>query len=279
MEKHLLFITLVLFSIGMNAQNSSSIHDDEGKVILEERIISPAQNDLIQMTKGPFLGDLEYLRPKTIRALNFEENNIIGTVQNEAGERLIGAHVLLYNGDRFVEGTVSSEYGLYELIFKNNATEIEISHLGYQPIRESVAYFLDNPMVVLKEGIDLETVVVTAESNNAFGGSVCWGMVGSPINLVIKDSIAINLELNINFHSTKWQVYPNPAIDRITVKTVFSEGVFKLLAANGQVLKLIPIQELQTEINLDGYPAGSYYLRYESKMWVETFGPVVKVGM
>lgn len=292
MNKYILLFAFAFLFLNLNAQDDTIIKQSTEKNSAVENKMAPINSDYRLQTKNASFGDRELLI-KDISAMNFKgsrngvveyltDNNqpirsiektkdIIGVVQNEAGQVLIGATIAAYDKGRLTVGTATSLNGVFELT--TNGSELEIRYLGYQSIRKNIQYFLDNPVITLnKDPLNLPKVIVTAMQDYS-SGCCCNHCYHIKTNAPISE-----INLDISFTSTKWQVYPNPTINKITVKTVFSDGIFKLLSTNGQILETIPIYHLQTDINLDKYPAGSYYLRYESESWVETFGPIVKVN-
>lgn len=279
MKKQLLLLIATFLSI-----NISLFAQENEKIISVENIVSLVSNSQVSVTdndkntlavrgrKSANTGVYEQLaniaEAEPIEPANLEKD-LIGVVQNEVGEPLMFATIATYKDNRLLNGNTTSLSGVFELIIPSEATEIEVSYLGYQPKREKVQYFIDNPVVTLKKGTDLPEVIVLGYGSSRRSIWICDG------NLIGR--VAVDSILQVGFNATTWNVYPNPTLERITIKTVFQDGIFNLLSASGQVLKTISNDGELTEVNLNGYPAGHYYLRYQSETWSETFGPILKL--
>lgn len=89
---------------------------------------------------------------------SFAQRTITGTISDETGEPLIGASVLIKGT---ATGTVTDFDGAYSLDIPDGEQMLVISYTGYstQEITTTASNIID---IVLREGITLETAVVTA---------------------------------------------------------------------------------------------------------------------
>jgi oligoendopeptidase F len=96
----------------------------------------------------------------------------------------------------------------------------------------------------------------------------------------IKDSLNLHTEYDRNIAVTfrqvqtgirnsttnEMQLYPNPAVDRVTLKTANGEAKhYTLYNSFGQVLVRRPILSEETKIDVSGYPAGIYFVEVEDQ--------------
>ena len=86
------------------------------------------------------------------------QKNIYGTLTDEQGEPLFGANVVVKGTS---VGTYTNDQGHYELELPPDADLLVFSYLGYvhEEVKIGSATRID---VILKEGLNLETAVVTA---------------------------------------------------------------------------------------------------------------------
>jgi hypothetical protein len=83
----------------------------------------------------------------------------------QTGERLIGAHVVLENSKKV---TYTDNNGFFSVIIENTET-IQFSFIGYQSRRVTAPNLVDTVMMVLlSSGNDLDEVVVTARQRQTF---------------------------------------------------------------------------------------------------------------
>ena len=88
----------------------------------------------------------------------YSQKTVTGVVYDETGEAVIGANILVQGT---TTGTVSDFDGNFEISIPDGATMLEVSYIGYNTIRVSIADVTE-VVVNLKSSIDLSEVVVTA---------------------------------------------------------------------------------------------------------------------
>lgn len=269
--KQLLFVLISLIANSIHTQTVDLPAARSVKAIDIETIRTTAvQSDdtlLIRGTKGNPFGVYEVLKLEIQKEPT--ETKIKAIVQDEQQTPLIEAAVAAYADGNILKATTTNDKGEFSLTVPAETEKIEISYLAHQVFKAAPAYFIDHPIISLKQNANLPEVVLVAKAEKITGGCI-WHLLEERT-----DSIAT---LNIGFAATSWQVYPNPTLESIRVKTVFTDGQFHLMNASGQILKTFSLEVIQNAISLTAYPAGAYFLKYESSTWSETYGPIIKVS-
>ncbi len=99
------------------------------------------------------------------------------------GETLIGSNI--FNKSNTSQGTTTNGYGFYSLTLPEGKYTFQFSYLGYTT-KEVVINLKENVRlnVDLKEGIEIETVVITAEAKDKNVSSTQMGIVELPIEKI-----------------------------------------------------------------------------------------------
>ena len=126
-----------------------------------------------------------------VPVISLGQSVIRGTVTDgDDGSRIIGATVTEYDSDRrIITGTISDPNGNYNLLVKNPDGIIIVSFIGY----ESYEFTVDGreviDVVLSSSSIQMEEVMITAESDyNALTGVSQRDVTGSQVRMDMVDS-------------------------------------------------------------------------------------------
>ena len=209
-------------------------------------------------------------------------HKISGYVYNLDGEPLVGATIKSTSANVPVVGTVADVEGYFEL--ESESEFYEINYVGYRGKIFSSKDLKDAPLIEMEEiAFNLDEVVVRAYTFPLFR-SCCFCGCSERISRGVQkadETIASKKDpFPEKSNNDNWLIYPNPAFNQLNVtSTTKEEGQIQLISPNGQVLKTQNINAINTELNLNQLPGGTYYLRYRNKNSQKLIGTVVKMGL
>jgi len=194
---------------------------------------------------------------------------LIGLIEDENGEPLIGVNIVNYKDENRFGGTCTDKNGIYEL--STNADSVEISYLGYETIKLSIQALEQDPFIVMKNtSIGLPELVVTGFAIQQ--GKPRWCGNRS----VVSDGI---MEGQVNESQIEYKIYPNPSLNIVTIDiSRRNEGQITLITSNGIELYTEKIKRSKLQLDLARYPSGSYYIKYEEQEIIKILGPIIKVS-
>ena len=201
------------------------------------------------------------------------QDGLVGYVIDQVGTPLLGATLAVYEGERFVHGYTTDEFGAFT-IKQEQFDRVEVRYLGYQETVIDYPTLVANNWIELEaDRIDLETVVVIDYRTPLVCKCCCCRCCA--IRETIEEEVP---QPAIEVPELILKVYPNPTADLVRINIPEeTDGRLELFAANGTRLAEFPCSGATMDIDLSAYPAGTYYFRYFGKAAEPWTGQVLRI--
>ena len=213
-------------------------------------------------------------RDKTTISDSFQDSEksgsarlVEGVVQNEFGEALIGANILIENTSR---GTTTNEQGRFSIRMENTQASLVISYIGYHSQKIStLGKDLGAVRVELSQNALLPEVVVKGHSYQRSDNST---RTGTLITRTIEQPPRLIKKRNLRFAAppkTEIKIYPNPFVSQVQIeldKLRAGDFTLKIIANTGQIVHQIKLslsshQRLEMDLAALNLPSGTYWLQ------------------
>ena len=195
-----------------------------------------------------------------------------GTIIDANGNALAGATVLAYKNEVFIDGKTTDQNGDFSLL-TDTFDYIKASYIGFKEVELSFEDVLFDDLIVMEENsFELDQIVVKAYNYRIKCHYRCHCKYCKSIEVKKTESFKSIIE------KKPWNYFPNPTQGRVEINLDQElKGFIEIFGSKRELLDSKIINEFPMTISLHNYPAGIYFLRYNSNGWVEDIGKIVKV--
>jgi len=174
------------------------------------------------------------------------------------------AYISMRDGDAYAKkfgGTSGDDTDWFKLTMKgylngNFTDSVEFYLADYRFTDNSQDYIVkDWTWVDMMAMGEVDSVVFSLSSSDV--GQ--YGM-NTPAFFCLDHIQYIPTGINQQENETAWQVYPNPAIDKIYVEANSKISKLELLSMDGKILLMEEPNVTKTDVNIDAFPKGIYFL-------------------
>lgn len=202
----------------------------------------------------------------------FSQSAVQGGINNQQGTPLPFANLTLYQDSVFITGAYADFNGYYMLKAKPGVYDLKVSYVGFDDkiipdieISENIPLELN---VEMQEGLSLEEIVVVYKGYKVHRDTIrCWfGQTDCFYSDHFQDKDLKKKEKGNmeNVKVTDIQLYPNPTVEQVNIKSSQEFTVLHIFNINGQLIQSISnIQKGHSTINVSGFIPGTYILRFQ----------------
>ncbi len=205
-------------------------------------------------------------------AIMFSQSVVQGNINNQQGTPLPFANLTLYQDSVFITGTHADFNGYYMLKTKPGVYDLKVSYIGFDDkiipgieVSENIPLELN---IEMQAGLSLEEIVVVGDRYEIYRDTIrCWfGQTncfysGHFQDKELKKKENGNME---NVTAADIQLYPNPAVEQVNIKSSQEFAALHIFNINGQLIQsVLNIQKGHSTINVSGFIPGTYILRFQ----------------
>ncbi len=202
---------------------------------------------------------------------SYTQQLIEGVVIDSEGSELIGADVIVVNGEIPQKGTSTGWDGEFALTL-DPSDSVLVSYYGLKDQMLSYQDLVADNLITLAP-----KKYIGCEINAGYGIDV---LSLDPTPCYCDKIITLELPIvPVSKESIAWDIYPNPTADFITINSISLDffSPIQILNQDGAIIDQVLVDQLPFQYDLSPLPIGIYQIGYQNKEGFDLIGSVSKI--